>query len=79
MWYVYIAKCRDGTLYTGIAKDIGRRIKEHNTTGKCRYTKYRKPLMLVYKKKVSDYSTARKRECEIKKFSRKKKLELIKV
>ena len=76
-WYVYVVECKDKTLYTGIAKDVNRRIKDHNTTNKCRYTRFRKPLKLIYKEFCLDYNTARKREYEIKKFSRKKKYELI--
>jgi predicted GIY-YIG superfamily endonuclease len=76
-WFVYIAECKDKTLYTGIAKDVYKRIKEHNTTNKCRYTRSRKPIALKYKKKYSNYNLARKKETEIKKFSREKKFALI--
>lgn len=77
-WFVYIVECRDGTFYTGITIDVDRRIKEHNTTSKCRYTRFRKPLVLRYKEICENYSTARKREYQIKDFSKEKKLELIK-
>ncbi|MFH1995383.1 MAG: GIY-YIG nuclease family protein [Candidatus Omnitrophota bacterium] len=77
-WFVYVAECRDKTLYVGVAKDAAKRIKEHNTTNKCRYTRFRKPLLLVYKELCSCYNSARKREKQIKKFSRTKKLALIK-
>ncbi len=76
-WFVYIAECRDKTLYVGIAKDVDKRIKDHNNTNKCRYTRFRKPLALVYKELCCDYNFARKRELQIKKFSRKKKLEML--
>ena len=76
-WFVYIAECRDGTLYVGIAIDVNKRMQEHNTTNKCRYTRFRKPITLIYKEPCLNYNSARKRELEIKKFSRKKKLELI--
>ncbi|MCF7871390.1 MAG: GIY-YIG nuclease family protein [Candidatus Omnitrophica bacterium] len=76
-WFVYIAECRDKTLYTGIAMDVDKRIKTHNTTSKCRYTRFRKPLKLKYKKECLNYNTARKKEAKIKKFSKKKKLALI--
>ena len=76
-WFVYIAECRDKTLYVGIAKNINKRIKDHNTTNKCRYTRFRKPLRLAYNELCQNYNTARKRESEIKKFSRKNKLVLI--
>ena len=77
-WYLYIAKCRDGELYIGIAKNVERRIEEHNKTSKCRYTRYRKPVMLLHNELCGDYTMARKREREIKRFSRQKKLALIK-
>ena len=76
-WSVYIVKCRDKTLYVGVAKDVVKRIKEHNNTNRCKYTRFRKPIVLLYKKKCDNYNMARKRELEIKKFSRKKKLEII--
>ena len=76
-WHVYIAECRDKTLYVGVAKDVNKRIHNHNTTNKCRYTRFRKPLKLVNDEKCSNYNIARKRESEIKRFSRKKKLALV--
>ena len=77
-WFVYIAACRDKTLYVGVTRDVDRRIREHKTYNKCRYTRFRKPLKLVCKELCEDYGFARKREREVKKFSRKKKLELVK-
>jgi putative endonuclease len=76
-WLVYIAECKDRTLYTGIARDVSKRIKEHNNTNKCRYTRFRKPLKLLYTETTLNYNAARKRELEIKHFGKKKKLELI--
>jgi putative endonuclease len=76
-WYLYIARCRDQTLYVGIAKDVLKRIKEHNTTNRCRYTRFRKPITLVYKEPCENYGIARKREAEIKKWRRQKKIALI--
>jgi len=76
-WFLYIAECKGGTLYVGIAKDVDKRINEHNRTNKCRYTRFRKPVKLRYKHECCDYNTARKRELEVKKFSRKKKFALI--
>ena len=75
-WFVYIAECKGSTLYTGVAKDVDKRINEHNTTGDCRYTRFRKPLKLIYQERCEDYNSARRRELEIKRFSRKKKLTL---
>ena len=76
-WFVYIAECKDKTLYTGIALDAEKRIKAHNTTNQCRYTRFRKPLKLVYKEACTNQYLALKREKEIKDFSRQKKLVLI--
>ena len=76
-WFLYIAQCRNGMYYVGIAKDVEKRIKEHNSTGRSRYTRYRRPLVLKYYELCGSYSKARRREAEIKKFSRKKKQVLI--
>ena len=77
-WYLYIARCRDGSLYVGITKNILRRIKEHNTTNKCRYTRFRKPITLIYREFCGSYTAARQRELKVKKFSHSKKLALVK-
>ncbi len=79
MYFVYIIKCGDGTLYTGIARDLERRVKEHNSSDKgAKYTRMRRPVHLVYSEKYPDRSLASKREYEIKKkMSRAEKLELI--
>jgi putative endonuclease len=77
-YYVYIVKCSDETLYTGIAKDLNKRIQEHNTSDKgAKYTKYRRPVKLIYSQKLDNRSVASKREIAIKKMTRKKKMELI--
>jgi len=76
-WFVYIAQCCDETLYSGVALDVARRIHEHNYTNKCRYTRSRKPVALVYKEACPNHSAALKREIAIKKLGRKDKFELI--
>ena len=76
-WFVYIAQCCDDTLYSGVATDVARRFHEHNYSGKCRYTRSRKPVRLVYQEACPDQSSALKREAEIKSLGRKNKLELI--
>jgi putative endonuclease len=76
-WYVYILKCSDGSLYTGIALDVTRRLSEHNDGIGCKYTRTRRPVTLVYDETHSDYKSAWKREREIKRWPRKKKLALI--
>lgn len=78
MRYIYIVKCKDNSLYTGIAKDYKKRINDHNTSKVwAKYTKSRRPVVLVWKKKVVDVNTAMKLEYTIKRFSREKKEELI--
>ncbi|HTL39295.1 MAG TPA: GIY-YIG nuclease family protein [Methylomirabilota bacterium] len=78
MYFVYILKCADKSLYTGIATDLVRRVKEHNT-GKlgAKYTRSRRPVKLVYSKKFRTRSTALRAEYKIKQLSREQKLELI--
>lgn len=77
-YYVYILKCSDLTLYTGITTDIKRRLVEHNSSKKgAKYTMLRRPVELVYAEEHEDRSSASKREYAIKKLSREKKLELI--
>lgn len=79
MYYVYIVKCADETLYTGIATELERRIDEHNGSDKgAKYTRTRRPVTLVYSEEYTDRSLASKREYEIKKkMSRAEKLKLI--
>lgn len=77
-YFIYILRCNDDTLYTGITIDINRRVDEHNNSDKgAKYTKIRRPVALVYSEASQDRSSASKREYEIKKMSRSKKLELI--
>ena len=78
MYFVYILKCVDETLYTGITVDLERRIKEHNTSSLgAKYTAARRPVALVYSKKYKDRSSASKQESRIKDLSRIDKLKLI--
>ena len=79
MYYLYIVECADKTLYTGIATDLKRRVKEHNSSEKgAKYTRTRRPVTLLYSEKYPDRSSASKREYEIKnKMSRTQKLKLI--
>ena len=75
-WFLYIAECRTKELYVGIAEDVQKRLVQHNQGRACRYTKFRRPVVLVYQELCGSYSDARKREHVVKKFSRKKKLAL---
>lgn len=77
-WTVYILQCADRSLYTGVTTDIERRLAEHNSPGSTtRYTRARQPVSLIYKERVLDRSSACKREFQIKKLSRQKKLLLV--
>ncbi len=77
-YYVYILKCSDNTLYTGITTDIDRRVHEHNNLDKgAKYTRARRPVSLVYTQELTDRSSACKREYEIKQYTREEKLRLI--
>jgi putative endonuclease len=75
--YVYIVRCRDGTLYTGWTKDIGKRIKAHNAGRGAKYTKPRLPVELVYTEQLETERQARRREYRLKHISRREKLSLI--
>lgn len=71
---VYMLRCSDETLYTGIARDVNKRLHEHNTSPKgAKYTKIRRPVTLVYSESCEDKSTALKREYAIKKLTRVQK------
>lgn len=76
-WFVYILKCGDDTLYTGITTDISRRLSVHESGKGAKYTKGRGPLTLVYQEECLDRSMASKREIEIKALSRSDKENLI--
>lgn len=78
MYQLYILKCADKTLYTGIAVDLNRRIEEHNHSKLgAKYTHSRRPVKLVYSKKFRNRSKAQTEESRIKHLSRKEKLELV--
>ncbi len=78
-WTVYILRCADDTLYTGITTDIKRRLYEHNNDNSkaAQYTKSRRPVNLVFQETFPNRSLASQREYQIKKFSRTQKFELI--
>lgn len=79
-WYVYILRCSDGSLYTGITNDLERRINEHNENSKlaAAYTRSRRPVKLVYQEICKDRSEASMREAIIKNMSKVEKEELLK-
>ena len=76
-WTVYILECGDGTLYTGIAPDVEKRIALHNAGKGAKYTRGRGPVELVYQEELEDRAAASKREYAIKQLSRAEKLQLI--
>lgn len=73
-WFVYMVRCADGSLYTGIAKDVARRFKQHNNGSASRYTRSRLPVELVYQESHPSQSSALKREAAIKALDRWEKL-----
>ncbi|MDD5136765.1 MAG: GIY-YIG nuclease family protein [Candidatus Omnitrophica bacterium] len=77
-WKVYILKCSDGSLYTGITTDLEKRLKSHNKGTASKYTRSKRPVIMVRREFFADESSARKREAAIKKLSRQDKLKLIK-
>ena len=78
MWYLYILRCGDGSLYTGITTDVEKRLEAHRSGKGAKYTRGRGPLELVYREECGDHSEALKRELEIKRLPREEKLKLIK-
>ena len=76
-WFVYIVRCADNTLYTGMTNDIIRRIDQHNAGSASRYTRVRRPVKLVYQQQVENRSAALKREYAIKQLTRQQKEQLI--
>jgi putative endonuclease len=78
MWYVYIVECLgDGTLYTGITTDINKRIETHNKGKGAKYTRGRRPIVLLVSFKFETKSLALKEEYRIKQLTRKQKLDLV--
>lgn len=78
-WQVYLALCADGTLYTGVARDLARRLRQHNgeLVGGASYTRGRRPVRLLWNESCEDRSAAQKREAAIKGLSRAEKLRLV--
>lgn len=76
-WHVYIVSCSDGSLYTGIAKNVGLRITQHNAGQGAKYTRGRLPVRLVYQEPVINHGAALRRELEIKRLPPKRKRRLI--
>ncbi|MDH5407081.1 MAG: GIY-YIG nuclease family protein [Gammaproteobacteria bacterium] len=79
MWYVYILRCADNSLYAGVTTEPQRRLQEHNVDNKlgARYTRARRPVEMVYQEECGSRSEACQRESEIKKMTRTAKEQLV--
>ena len=76
-WFVYLVRCQDGTFYCGIAKDLARRLAEHNSADKgAKYTRGRQPVELVYTEEANSRAKATLREGQIKRMTRAQKMAL---
>lgn len=76
-WVVYVLRCADGSLYTGITNDLDRRLAAHRAGTASRYTRSRRPVRLVYRERRRSRSAALKREAAIKRLPRAAKLRII--
>jgi predicted GIY-YIG superfamily endonuclease len=76
-WYLYILRCGDGTLYTGITNDVEKRLEAHRMGKGAKYTRGRGPLMLVHQECCGSHSDALKREAAVKRLTRQQKDALI--
>jgi putative endonuclease len=78
-YFVYILECFDGNFYTGVCVDLKKRLRQHNgeILGGAKYTKYRRPVKIIYFEELKNRSEAQIRESEIKKFSKDKKKDLV--
>ena len=76
-YFLYILRCGDGSLYTGITTDVEKRLQTHQSGKGAKYTRGRCPLTVVYREPCGDKSTALRRELEVKALSREQKLALI--
>lgn len=74
---MYVVRCRDGSLYTGISTDVDARVAQHNAGAGARYTRARGPVQLVHLERKRSRSNALKREAAIKALSRTQKIELV--
>lgn len=76
-WFVYVVRCRDGSLYTGISTDVDARVARHNDGSGARYTRARRPVRLLYTERKRNRSYALRREAAIKALSRAEKIDLM--
>ena len=76
-WWVYVVRCADGTLYTGVTTAVTRRLRQHNAGTASKYTRSRRPVRLAYREAAPGRGPALRREAAIKKLARKAKEALI--
>ena len=77
-WFVYMVRCADDTLYTGVTTDIERRLHEHNGSARgARYTRSRRPVTMVWQEESENRAAACRREYEVRHYDRLKKLDLL--
>jgi len=77
VWSLYVLECCDGSLYTGVTPDVERRLRKHQEGTASRYTRTRRPIVLVYQEECGTRSQSLARECAVKSLSRQRKEELI--
>ncbi len=77
-WYLYMVRCADDTIYTGISIDVSARVTKHNSGRGAKYTSTRLPVRLIYSESQPDRISAMKREVQVKRWSRKMKEDLVK-
>lgn len=79
-WWVYLLRCVDGSLYTGITTDPERRLAEHNSgRAGARYTRSRQPVEMIYREPAADRASASRREYQIKQLPRDAKIQLVRI
>jgi putative endonuclease len=76
-WFLYILECNDGTFYTGVTKDLERRLSQHNAKTASKYTRSRLPVKILYHEIHENRASALARECQVKSLSKKAKIKLI--
>ena len=76
-WWVYMLRCRDGSLYTGVTTDVARRFAQHRAGMGAKYTRSHPPEAVVYREELPDKSAALRRELAIKRLARAEKLRLL--
>jgi putative endonuclease len=76
-WSLYILRCSDGSFYAGVTTDIDRRFREHEEGRASRFTRTRRPVVLVYQEKCGSRSQALSRECAVKSMGRQRKEDLV--